>query len=220
MKRTARRLRAGGILIALVAAMAITTPTAAVALGEKPPPLPSPDVTTVQGMHVAYYDEAVASANGYAIVTDQAGRQRSEPITEEAKARAAQRTDPAAIAAQKQLGGMVSTNALVYDEVVGDCGLSYVGAEKISGDRVPFETGFIVRDAVRSWTWRIQANAFISGDSRNFGGGATGPEVDRSGTMIAVGPGTAFVPGFSNSALVTLVDGAVCYSGGPSVGFG
>lgn len=77
-----------------------------------------------------------------------------------------------------------------------------------------------MNNSVDAWTWEVVANGFISGGSDPFTGGAHGPEWDASGSITAVGPGTAFVPAFSGDAAVILSDGGICCSGGPGVDFG
>lgn len=212
MMHTMRRIAVGATAVAITSlispAVAVAAPTS--------PGKPA-DTTTVRGMQVIGYDSAVAEANGYEIVTDSTGHQSSVPVTPEAQTRDAQKTAPLSFVKKNGFGNGVTPNELEYDEVNGDCGLSYVGAEKGANDRVSYETGYVVNDAVAFYSWRVIASGFLSSETAKFSGGLSDAEFSASGTLTAKGFGTTFVPGVSSAAAATLVDGSICYSGGPSV---
>lgn len=159
-------------------------------------------------MNIVGYDEAVAAANGFEIVTDENGDQSSVPVTDEAKAHVAHRDTTPEI-----------TPLWDEDVVEGNCGISYVGGEKGANDQVSFETGYVVIDAVVEYTWTVNAQGFISGDTFSNAGNDPDPEYFASGVLTAIGPGVLGVPAASAAAQVILIDGSVCFSGGPSVSF-
>lgn len=165
-------------------------------------------VQSVMPMEVAYYDEEVAAAHGFQLVTDENGETRSIPVTDGARALLAD--------------GSTSPEGTVtpFDTVVGNCGQSWLNGSKGANDVVSFTTGYSVRAAVTGHQWRVSAVGAITSGERNYAQGA-GPAVwSTSGTTTAIGPGWAIVPPLSPFGMVTLVDGSVCYSGGPSFWFG
>jgi len=166
-------------------------------------------------MTVGGYDVAVAEANGYKIVTHADGSQESVPVTPAAKAREAVKPS----LTERLQASKAASEVTPYDEVVGNCGLSYLDGSKGANDTISYETGFVVRDAVKSFRWQVNANGFLTNGSKSYSGGAGDAEWGTSGSVRAVGPGTAFVPGASAVAAATLIDGSICYSGGPSFSF-
>lgn len=158
-------------------------------------------------MSIAGYDAAIAEANGFEIVTDESGVTRSVPVTDKAKALVSDAAEDA-------------PEFTTFDTVVGDCGQAWLNGSKGANDRVSFTTGYSVRLPVQLHQWRVTAYGFITTGEKNYAQGA-GPAVwSKSDSTTAIGPGYAIVPGFSPVAMVKLVDGATCYSGGPSFNFG
>ncbi|PPF56578.1 hypothetical protein C5C55_08705 [Rathayibacter sp. AY1C2] len=148
------------------------------------------------------FDPDVAEANGFRIVTDEAGT-RSEPVTAEAQALVAE-----------------SSSASTFDSAVGNCGHAWLNGSKGNLDTVNFTTGYSVRLPVQGHQWRVQAAGFITSGEKNYAQGA-GPGVwSTHDSTVAIGPGFAIVPAFSPVAMAILVDGEECYSGGPSFTFG
>jgi hypothetical protein len=169
---------------------------------------PEPSVTETIGatmpMTVVGYDEKVAEANGYQIVTHDDGSQESVPVTAAAKTEQA-----AADAARAQARG----------EVDGDCGSSWINALKKENDTVAFSTGYVVFGAVVDSQWQVIANGFISGNSVTLYPGSNSGTWSTEGALPSViGPGIASV-GIASSFAI-LAGGQVCYSGGPSASFG
>lgn len=206
MQKVRRRASLGAAAVIGALALALT-PTAANAAT-------STAETTREyfTMAVGGYDATVAEANGYQIITNGDGTQESVPVTAAAKARAA--AQPTVRDRLADVGEVTP-----YDEVVGDCGLSYLDGSKGANDTISYETGFVVRDAVSSFTWNVTATGFLTSGSKSYSGGPGDAEWGVADTVVAVGPGTAFVPGVSAAAAATLIDGSVCYSGGPSFDF-
>lgn len=181
--------------------MVALTPQAAFA--DTPEPEAPETVSVTMPMTVVGYDEEIAAANGFEIVTNPDGSQSSIPITDEAKALVADAPDVGA-----------------RDTVVGDCGQSWLNGSKGANDVVSFTTGYSVRAAVQLHQWRVQAIGFITSGEKNYAQGAGGAVWSKSDSTTAIGPGYAIVPPLSPTAMVKLVDGATCYSGGPSFTFG
>jgi hypothetical protein len=206
--------RKAGLVAAIAAgALAFTlTPAAANAATAPTAELTGPRQFT---MTVGGYDAAVAEANGYKIVTHADGSQESVPVTPAAKAREAAKPSLSERLQSSKAAGEVTP----YDEVVGNCGLSYLDGSKGANDTISYDTGFVVRDAVKKFRWVVNANGFLTSDSKSYSGKAGDAEWGTSGSVRAVGPGTAFVAGVSAAAAATLIDGSICYSGGPSFGF-
>lgn len=167
----------------------------------------------VGAMTFAGYDEDVAAAHGYKIVTNPDGTQSSVPVTKEAKLETLRSMSAEDVREKASAKGLVTP----YDTVSGDCGISWLEGDKGANDRLSFETGYLVTGNVATRVWSVQANGFITSNSWNFNGGATGPEWVSTGAGPVVGPGTAFVPAFASYVVKT--NGETCYSGGPSFGF-
>lgn len=189
---------AGTCLLALGVVLAPSAAQADTAENEPPETF-----SAVMPMSVIGYDEEVAEANGFKIVTDENGQQTSVPVTDEAKALVAD-----------------APVATPYDTVVGNCGQSWLNGSKGANDVVSFTTGYSVRAAVVLHQWRVSAVGAITSGEKNYAQGAGGPVWSTSGSTTAIGPGWAIVPPLSPVAMVKLVDGTTCYSGGPSFFFG
>jgi hypothetical protein len=163
-------------------------------------------------MVVAGYNAEVAEANGYQIITHEDGTQESVPVTEAAIAQQ-QQADQLRAAAQQ---GAVSPSGAV------PCGDSWVSGTKLANDTLAFSTGFLVYGAAYEHTWRVNAIALINSNSwgTTGAGPASGTKSWEGAIPSVVGPGIASVPPGSALASVTLLNGTVCYSVGPSFSFG
>ncbi len=164
-------------------------------------------------MTVVGYDEEVAEANGFQIITNPDGSQSSIAVTEEAKAQLRQAD---VLRAQAQL------ESTAADPVPGNCGSSWASGSKIANDTVAFSTGFLVFLAAYEHDWRVNATGFVTANHWNTGGAgpASGTKSWTGAIPGVIGPGFGGVPAYSASASVILVDGAVCYSVGPTFSFG
>ncbi|WP_406635007.1 hypothetical protein [Amycolatopsis sp. WGS_07] len=143
-------------------------------------------------MHIGRFDAAVAAAHGYEIRTYPNGTQYSVP-----------KGAPAGLAP--------------HNVVTGDCGRSWVWEDGIGNASVHLDTGFNVRTAVigRSWTVTLDDNGGES--TQGFSGGPSGAYWDEGRNVggLTRGPGYAVVKGGGGNFAI-LIDGGVCYSGGPS----
>jgi hypothetical protein len=103
---------------------------------------------------------------------------------------------------------------------VGNCGQAWLNGSKGANNKVSFTTGYSVRLPVQLHQWRVSAIGAITSGEQNYAQGAGGAVWSKAGSTTAIGPGWALVPPLSSVAMVKLVDGATCYSGGPSFTFG
>ncbi|PSL45265.1 hypothetical protein B0I31_12742 [Saccharothrix carnea] len=191
--RTARLRSAGrAVLVGVATLVAIIGTTAA---GSAAPVSPSGgNATTVVEVPMRFggFDAAVAEANGYEIRTNPDGTQYS---------------------VKKGTPGELTTNNVVS----GNCGTSWVWLNARGNREVLIDTGFFVRDAVSTFSWTVVLDDSGGTTSHSFA-----PFYDADGYVslprivggLTVGPAAASVsPNGSNYAI--LVDGSVCFSGGP-----
>lgn len=191
--------------VAVLALVTVFTPQ--VAFADTQQEEPPETVSASMPMSVDSYDAAIAEANGFEIVTDESGETRSIPVTDEAKALVA--------AAEAEAPEVVAR-----DTVVGNCGQAWLNGSKGANNKVSFTTGYSVRLPVQLHQWRVSAIGTITGGEQNYAQGAGGAVWSKAGSTTAIGPGWALVPPLSQVAMVKLVDGSTCYSGGPSFTFG
>ena len=200
----------------VVAAIVLLPAAAANASTVSPAPTPTPVTTTVhQNMVVKGYDAKVAAANGYKIVTNADGTQASVPVT------------AAAIAQQKQADQrmVAARTATAVPAASGSgvvCGDSWASGVKKANNTVAFHTGFIVYGAVSFHTWSVYAVGVVTANGwTTAGNGPVSGTQSWSGAIPSVvGPGVGGVPALSPSASVLLVNGAICFSYGPTFTFG
>ena len=124
-------------------------------------------------MIIVGYDEQVAAANGFQVITNPDGSQYSIAVTNEAKAQLQQAE---ALRAEAQLA------APAADPVPGNCGSSWASGAKIANDTVAFSTGFLVFLAAYEHDWRVNATGFVTAnplEHRGCGTGERHKELDR-----------------------------------------
>ena len=143
-------------------------------------------------MHSVGFDASVAAAHGYEIRTTSDGKQYSVP-----------RGAPAAVAP--------------HNVVSGDCGRSWVWEDGIGNAAVSLDTGFNVYTATVGRQWNVILDDNGGTSTQGFSGGPTGAYWDSSRTVggLTRGPGYAHINS-NGSNFAILIDGNVCYSGGPS----
>lgn len=171
---------------------------------------PGPSRVASTPMSVLGYDESVAAANGFRIVTHGDGSWESVAVTETAK-RLNVKTGimrPATTAPD---------GAAAKGTVYGNCGSSWVNAYD-SGRHVPLGTGYTVKAPVAN---RVAWSIYIT--SWAYGGSSVSWESAPSPATWA-GYGGALYPGPSDgyamaAGSVVLITGAVCASGNPTDAF-
>lgn len=158
---------------------------------------PSPQMETVTlAMVPSGFDVAVAEANGYRVVTDADGSQRSVAVSQEA------------IDFERALARTRTTY------VSGPCGNSWINAVS-RGNSKFISTGYVVPRPVIAKNWTVQVWGW-SGMPSTWWGGASGPSWSSSWSFSMPGDGFANVLPGSN---VVMSDGTVCASGSPGENF-
>ncbi len=153
-------------------------------------------------MNVVGYDAAVAAANGFEIVTDEFGVQSSVPVT-----KAAQKLN-------QSIGGGATTNG--SSRVTGDCGYSTINLQRYNLSQVRIVTRYNVNRAVQSRFWFVSLYGAAGAPLYSFAGGAGDPY--WSGVAV-VNYGSSGWGNVTPGSNVTLVNGAICWSGSPGAGF-
>lgn len=196
-----------------IAVLVVAPATAATAAGDEE--VAATKTITFMPMTIGGYNEEVANANGYVIIVNENGIQTSVPVTKEAIAA----EQVAASKRESMPGTALLGGAAAKGEAWGDCGGSWVEATKKPGDAVAFSTGFVVFGAATGYWWLVNAHGAITsnGALMQGNGPASGTKTFEGGIGGVVGPGYAIVPVWSN---VQMVNGAVCYAGGPTAWFG
>lgn len=179
--------------VATLATMVGTTTFASAA-----PALPaSGDASKLEvSMQVGGFDSKVAEANGYEIRTSESGTQYSVK--------------------KGTLRGS-SDDMTAQSEVAGNCGVSFLYINGRGGNAIDMKTGFAVRDAVSDFTWTVTLNDQGGQTKHDFLGhyDADGyVEKNRIVGGLTRGSANAYVIALANFAI--LVDGTVCFSGGPA----
>jgi hypothetical protein len=148
-------------------------------------------------MLVGGFDSKVAEANGYEIRTSESGTQYS-------------------VKKKGTLRGS-SDDMTAQNQVAGSCGVSFLYINGRGGNAIDMKTGFAVRDAVSDFTWTVTLNDQGGQTKHDFLGhyDADGyVEKNRIVGGLTRGSANAYVIALANFAI--LVDGTVCFSGGPA----
>ncbi|WP_144757151.1 hypothetical protein [Curtobacterium pusillum] len=194
--RSWRPLAAAGAAVVALGALGAGAP----ALADTAPKV----VTSTAPMVSKGYDAKVAEAHGFKIVTAADGTQSSVPVTDDAKA---------LVAASKPTG------VHVLNTVSGDCGSSTVTAYYTSPAKVTVFTSYKVRLTSVSQNWHVNAVPAATGKIAhvfNFSGLNSSPSwtgQPQTATIAYSGSGGDAQVTLGSYAI--LVDGDVCYSGGP-----
>jgi hypothetical protein len=168
------------------------------------------------GMQAAGFDEAVALANGYKIVTLPDGS-RTSVRKDQAAAVEAGIAEPTGAVVLPSATGEVSRD--LFDAEDGECGTAYVYLYAMGGAQAELGTGFIVRPdwpGVLYINWRVDITDNGGSSTQAGYSAARGTHTFRAAPRIlglTRGRATATVPWYS---IVVLLDGTVCYSLEPS----
>jgi hypothetical protein len=157
------------------------------------------DELVVSTMSVVGYDEAVANANGFEIVTHPDGQWESVAVTPEAQA------------IRAEYGGSVASRRVT---VPGTCGTSWIELlPNISYVRV--NTGYSVAAPVANRiSWVVQAASIGGLPTVSWPSGPSPATWQGIGSFSTGGiGGWAWV---TSSSSVLLIDGRICSSGGPA----
>lgn len=193
---TTRFQKIGRALLVGVATLATMVGTTTFA-GAAPVLPASGDAFKVEvSMQVGGFDSAVAEANGYEIRTSENGTQYS---------------------VKKGTPKGSSGEMTAQGEVEGGCGKSWVWLTPRDNREVNIRTGFSVSDAVRDFTWTVTLDDQGGRTKHDFLGH---PDADgfvdknRIVSGLTRGSARAYVIALANFAI--LVNGQVCFSGGPA----
>jgi hypothetical protein len=109
--------------------------------------------------------------------------------------------------------------AVPFDVVSGGCGTSWMWLTALGNREVYINTGFYVRDAVVDFSWTATLDDEGGTTKHDFPGryDADGyVDLNRIVGGLTVGSAAASVQAFPALNFAILVDGSVCFSGGPS----
>jgi len=197
-----RKIVAIGTAALLLAASVGTSPANASPQDEAP-------VVITTGMNATGFDESVAEANGFQIVTYPDGTWESVAVTPEAKK------------IEAGYGGsvLVDPNSPIASKVTvsGNCGTSFIEVLN-SGSAKRINTGYSVTAPVANRTiWVVQVSSLGGLPSYSFPPAPSGASWVGSLTFSTGGfGGFAYVtPGSS----VLLINGTICGSGSPAEGY-
>lgn len=196
------------VILTIVSVGSVAVPASA-ATEDKTEPQPS-DAASAP-MSVTGYDEAVAEANGFKIVTYDDGSIEAVAVTDAAKRL---NVDTGIMHPTTGTGDGTAARGTVY----GNCGNSWVDAWD-SGRYVPVETGYNVTAPVYnriSWTV-YYTNWSYGGNSVGWPGGQSTPS-SWTGYSGAIYPSAS--DGFVMAAgSIQLITGMICSSGNPTDAF-
>ncbi|NHT17508.1 hypothetical protein [Cellulomonas sp. IC4_254] len=154
-------------------------------------------------MDAVGFDESVARANGYAIVTEEDGTQRSVPVTDQARA------EEEAIA--RRVGAGRST------VVAGSCGTSRIVITDSTGfRRAGISTSFnVVRPAV-GYSWFVDVAGGGTSARQTFGGALASRTTWQHTFLHSVPKAGSYIASVARTSNAVLNNGTICFSGGPS----
>ena len=194
-----RRIAKGAGLILVVMGVILASPTFA-AQADEPMPQEATETSATTGLILSGYDPVVAEANGYVIVTDDAGAQQSVAISDEA------------IEFERQLSRQCIFSRTTW--VNGPCGNSWINAVS-RGNSKFISTGFVVPRPVIAKSWTTQVWGWGGLPSYTWVG-PSGSSWSSSWSFSLSGGDFANVLPGSN---VVMNNGAVCLSGSPGENF-
>ena len=188
------------------AAVLVLTALAGVSPASAEPQKIQPPAVTTAGMNAIGYDESIAEANGFRIVTYPDGSWETVAVTRPAKAIEAAYGGPT----------LIDPNAPVASKVTvyGNCGSSYIQVLR-SGSAWRANTGYSVTAPVANRiSWTVQVASLGGLPSYTWPPAPTGAIWNGAITFATGGfGGSVFVtPGSS----VLLINGTICSSGSPA----
>lgn len=180
------------------------------------------DEVVEQGMNLTGFDPAVAQANGYKIVTYANGEQQSVPIDESSALPKSEILRPGAVrqpsvpkVSEPASSTTAAANPTDYNEVRGNCGVSWIRVTKTGSHKVTLVSGFkqVPYTAV-DWSWTVSLSDRNGTSHQTAGGVMAGTSASRiwqnlnqyGWTFDYVASGTAI-----------LINGSICTSGHPDV---
>jgi hypothetical protein len=148
-----------------VALGVLLAPAAAGAAEVTPTPVPSAGAESGRtGLALAGFDEEVARANGYEIVTLPDGSLASVPAAMAEAAETGEYVPTSGVLRaeeEPQEPGDFSTQGWEYGEAYGDCGYSYVAFWAVGNSYAQIQTGFVITDTSAGNVWQVNWNVNI-----------------------------------------------------------
>ncbi|ADJ48147.1 hypothetical protein AMES_6322 [Amycolatopsis mediterranei S699] len=180
-------------------------------------PLPGTTHETQMGMHATGFDEAVAKAHGYRIVTYANGDQQSVPIDPQSKLPKSLivHPQPAKSAAGPERQARPAAANTDYNEVWGNCGRSWIRVAQTGTDQVGIVSGFSNTPTIAYfWIWDVLLSD-QNGTSHQTYDGAI---FDDKATHVWLGlTQHGYTYDYVYNGGATLIDGTICVSGHPDV---
>ncbi len=177
---------------------------------------PVTETTTVEvPMYIGGYDEDVAKANGFEIVTDSSGAQSSVAITEKAKKIVREMKEKQAkLKANRESDGEIDLMNIVY----GNCGSSSLNISRRGSNNIAIGTSYSVTFPAVSHVWSVIGNTSSQGFLENFDGLVFGGASTASSSTheIFVNNNISAAAQVTSGSYAQLVTGGKCFSGLPS----
>lgn len=190
------------------AAFAAPRPAAAVPQGTQ---------ETQVGMYVAGFDAAVAKAHGYKIVTYANGDQQSVPIDPQSKLAKSSILHPQSSKSTALPGQQVRPAAsnTDYNEVQGNCGVSWIRVTQTGTNKVSVASGFRnTPEPAYFWAWNVSLSDQNGTSHQTYSGAILSSSASRIWTNLNQ---FGFTFDYVYSGGATLIDGTICLSGHPDV---
>lgn len=165
--------------------------------------------TTQSGMNVTGFDAAVAKAHGYKIVTYADGSQQSVPVDPNSNLP----KSPILYPAQRR--GITLDSNTDYNQVQGNCGISWIRVSQTGTHQVAVVSGFKNAPLTAiDWSWTVSLSDKNGTSYQTAGGLIFNTAASRIWTNLNQ---YSFTFDYVYSGVAELIDGAICTSGAPDV---
>jgi hypothetical protein len=202
--------------LSVLAAVLMTFSGASAAVASPQAPAPASQEKQV-GMYVAGFDEAVAKANGYKIVTYANGDRQSVPVDPQSKlpkGPVLHAQSPTKMAPAKQSVRSAAANT-DYNEVWGNCGVSWIRVSQTGTNKVSVASGFRnLPDPAYFWTWDISLSDRNGTSHQTHSGPTFGTAASRIWSNLNQ---YGYTYDYVYAGGATLITGTICLSGRPDV---
>ncbi|GGQ75898.1 hypothetical protein [Couchioplanes azureus] len=212
MTRNRKPFRAFTVLAMTLGTLSATS----AALASPAAPSPTPQEKQV-GMYVAGFDPDVAKAHGYKIVTYANGDRQSVPIDPTSKLPKGpllHRQAPADAASPHRPVTASAANT-DYNEVWGNCGVSWIRVTQTGAHKVSIASGY--RNLPASaffWTWTVTLTDRNGTSHQSHSGPTSGTSASRTWSNLNQ---YGWTHDYVSAGGATLNDGTICFSGRPDV---
>jgi hypothetical protein len=160
------------------------------------------------GMYVAGFNSAVNKAHGYKIVTYANGDQQSVPINPNSRL-------PKSQILHRSSHGMVAATNTDYNQVGGNCGISWIRVSQTGTNKVAVASGYKnLAGPAYYWSWNVSLSDKNGTSHQTYAGATSGEAASRIWSNLNQ-YGFTFDYVYSGGAV--LDDGTICLSGAPDV---